>query len=170
VIIHCPKCSYSRQPTDTAPATECPACGVVFEKLLSPPKVSKSMRQAPPQAARAPKPSAPGPAPNSSTTTCPACGGLVAYGAKSCPHCGKAKPAPKPPKKVTKKHLLIAGGVLVLIFIGLSNKPRPLTADEVVQMCAKEIGMNPQSSTPVSMQDIRAMDTCVNKYGFKTKP
>jgi len=45
-----------------------------------------------------------------------------------------------------------------------------LTADEVVQMCAKEIGMNPQSSTPVSMQDIRAMDTCVNKYGFKTKP
>ncbi|MDK2123388.1 hypothetical protein [Parachitinimonas caeni] len=28
----CPKCGYSRQPSDTAPATECPRCGIVFAK------------------------------------------------------------------------------------------------------------------------------------------
>jgi predicted RNA-binding Zn-ribbon protein involved in translation (DUF1610 family) len=35
-IIHCPACGYSRQPTDTAPSTECPQCGVVFSEFLKP--------------------------------------------------------------------------------------------------------------------------------------
>lgn len=30
--IICPKCSYLRQPTDTAPAYECPKCGIVYAK------------------------------------------------------------------------------------------------------------------------------------------
>lgn len=28
----CPKCSYARQPDDTAPDYECPACGIVYDK------------------------------------------------------------------------------------------------------------------------------------------
>ena len=32
--IDCPKCSYARQTSDTAPETECPRCGVIFAKYL----------------------------------------------------------------------------------------------------------------------------------------
>ena len=32
----CPKCSYVRQPTDTAPDWECPACGIVYAKYKPP--------------------------------------------------------------------------------------------------------------------------------------
>lgn len=28
----CPKCGYTRQPSDRAPPTECPKCGVIFSK------------------------------------------------------------------------------------------------------------------------------------------
>lgn len=35
MVIHCPKCGYSRTSTDTAPKGECPACGVVFDKLFT---------------------------------------------------------------------------------------------------------------------------------------
>lgn len=31
----CPKCQYVRQPTDTTPDYECPACGVVYAKVLA---------------------------------------------------------------------------------------------------------------------------------------
>ncbi len=30
----CPKCSYERKPTDSAPAWECPRCGVVYDKAV----------------------------------------------------------------------------------------------------------------------------------------
>jgi len=30
----CPKCGYLRQPSDTAPDWQCPACGVVYAKAL----------------------------------------------------------------------------------------------------------------------------------------
>lgn len=30
----CPKCGYARQPADTAPAYECPKCGVIYAKYL----------------------------------------------------------------------------------------------------------------------------------------
>lgn len=181
VIIHCPKCNYSRQPTDTAPETECPSCGVVFEKLLSLPKASASVPPAPSPVASAPKPRAaakppvPEPAPIPTTTNCPACGGLVAYGARSCPHCGKDKPAPKPPApptKVTKKHLLIAGGCIALFMLVAGNqpdRPAPLTAQEVVNLCAKEIGIDPHSSTPLTMQNLRDIEACASRYGYKPK-
>lgn len=29
----CTRCSYERQDTDTAPATECPACGVIYARV-----------------------------------------------------------------------------------------------------------------------------------------
>lgn len=31
----CPKCHYQRQPTDTAPQWQCPACGVAYAKVMS---------------------------------------------------------------------------------------------------------------------------------------
>ncbi len=30
----CPKCAYQRQPADTAPQGECPACGLIFRKYV----------------------------------------------------------------------------------------------------------------------------------------
>ena len=73
------------------------------------------------------------PATTSAVTSCPACGGTVAYGAKTCPHCGKAKPAPKPPTKVTKTHLVLAALLLVGMFAIQSNEKRGPTADQVVK-------------------------------------
>lgn len=103
-------------------------------------------------------------------STCPACGGVVAVGAKTCPHCGKSKPTPKPPTKVTRKHLLIAGGVLVLFMIGIAQQEpaKPVDGHEIARRCAREIGMDPTSSQPVSMQDIRALDACLKRHGIDT--
>lgn len=57
------------------------------------------------------------------TTACNACGGVVAWGIKACPHCGKKKPAPVPPTQVTKKHLFIAFAILfALIVIGSQSQ------------------------------------------------
>ncbi len=32
--ITCPKCGYTRKPTDTAPDYECPKCGVIYAKVM----------------------------------------------------------------------------------------------------------------------------------------
>jgi hypothetical protein len=52
----------------------------------------------------------------SATASCPSCGGLVAIGVKSCPHCGHKKPYAKPASKtaVTAAYLL-AGVTIYLI-------------------------------------------------------
>lgn len=49
------------------------------------------------------------------TTACNACGGVVAWGIKACPHCGKKKPAPNPPTNAGPKHLIIACIILVML-------------------------------------------------------
>lgn len=46
---------------------------------------------------------------------CPACNGLVAYGVKSCPHCGKSKPAPKPVGKTTVAIAWVFMGMMVIV-------------------------------------------------------
>ena len=94
----------------------------------------------------------------------------MAYGAKTCPHCGKAKPAPKAPTKVTKTHFVLAALFLIAMIASQSNKAPSMTADEVTRICAKEAGLDITSSRPMTMQDIRMIDACVNRYGFKTKP
>lgn len=33
IVMQCPKCSYVRKPTDTAPDYECPQCGIVYAKF-----------------------------------------------------------------------------------------------------------------------------------------
>jgi hypothetical protein len=176
MIIHCPKCSYSRKPTDTAPSGICPECGVIFEKFLAHrnQKPAQKIVERPaervtqPQAVQASKPA---PQVQAATTNCPACGGLVAYGAKNCPHCGKSKPAPNPPTRYSAKHFLLAVViVVVLVVIGNSNPTPKLTVSEVVNICAKEIGIEPGSNRVMSMRDIKLIDDCINRYGFKTKP
>lgn len=173
MITHCPKCGYDRKHSDVTPATECPGCGIIFEKFLAAPPRKPVTR---PKVEKVPSPAKPAKMPEPqalattrAVTTCPACGGTVAYGAKTCPHCGKAKPAPKPPTKVTKTHLVLAALLLVGMFAIQSNEKRGPTADQVVKLCAKEAGLNVNSSTPITMQDIRTIDACVNRYGFKTK-
>lgn len=59
--------------------------------------------------------------------------------------------------------------LLVAIIAGQSNDQRAMSADEVTKLCAKEAGLDINSSTAVTMQDIRTIDACVNRYGFKTK-
>lgn len=174
MIIHCPKCGYDRKHSDVTPATECPGCGIIFEKFLAaPPRkpVTRTKAEKEPtlvKAAKMPEPQVPTIA--SAVTACPACGGTVAYGAKTCPHCGKSKPAPKPPTKVTKIHLVFVALLLVAIIAGQSTDQRAMSAEEVTKLCAKEAGLDVNSSTAVTMQDIRTIDACVNRYGFKTKP
>jgi hypothetical protein len=125
MIIHCPSCGYSRKPTDSAPKTECPECKIVFEEFLSQRPAKKTIVQAATSprateektALRAPPevkviPETP------KTTSCPACGGLVAYGAKTCPHCGKANPAPVPKKPMST---FAKVGILVLMLAAIGN-------------------------------------------------
>ena len=172
MIVHCPKCSYSRLPSDVAPPTECPKCGIVFEKFLAtparPPVTQRKVESVPAKPARIVEPKAT--ATESAVTTCPACGGTVAYGAKICPHCGKAKPAPKPPTKVTKTHLVLAALFLVAMIAVQSNRPPELTAEDVTKICAKEAGLDVTSTRAMTMQDLRIIDSCINRYGYKTKP
>ncbi|NIC42700.1 hypothetical protein [Aquabacterium sp. A08] len=33
-MTECPKCGYARKPADTQPETECPGCGVIYERYL----------------------------------------------------------------------------------------------------------------------------------------
>lgn len=108
--------------------------------------------------------------PSLKTALCRTCGGLVAIGAKVCPHCGQAKPAPKPPTQVTKTHLFIALILVALFFIANSNQSGSLTVEDGIQKCARETGIDPTSSRAMTMHDIRALDACLKKYGFKTKP
>lgn len=108
--------------------------------------------------------------PSLKTAPCRTCGGLVAIGAKVCPHCGQAKPATKPPTQVTKTHVFIALILVALFFVANTNQSGSLTAKDGVQICVRETGIDPNSSRAVTMQDIRALDACLNKYGFKTKP
>lgn len=178
MINDCPKCGYIRKPSDSAPSTECPSCGLIFAKFLAAParKASSSIKVTAatvtaPVAAKQPKLAKPSvPSAASAVTTCPACGGVVAYGAKTCPHCGKAKPAPKPPTKVSKTHLALAALFLGAMFLSLSNNRPGMTAEQVTKLCSKEAGFDPDSSRSMTMKDIRIIDACVNRYGFKTKP
>lgn len=172
MIIHCPKCSYSRKPTDVAPATECPACGIVFEKYLAR-STSKALPAGPQRGtANSTRQSSTSDSnvAKRSVTSCPACGGTVAFGANTCPHCGKSKPAPEPPTKVTKLHLALAGVFLIIMFSFISQGGPPLTADEVTKICANEVGLDVNSSQAMTIQHIRAIDVCLNRHGIKTRP
>lgn len=132
----CPKCQYARTTSDEGPDYACPKCGLVYAKFdpFRPARleavrarvggrVAKGTLTVPaiPEVPREPV----------TTTSCPACGGLVAIGAKSCPHCGKSRPAPKPSKltrPISKRVLvwlaiLTAPGLISLALMLLIQPP-----------------------------------------------
>ena len=115
---NCPKCKKALPSSYSG--GECPACGVVFSKYFA----AETKRQEA-EAVRsathvnsAPASSAP-----SKTTSCPACGGLVAIGAKSCPHCGQTNPAPPPKKKAGPLAYALGGLFLVVFIMSAANNP-----------------------------------------------
>ena len=131
MIVNCPKCGYSRKPTDSTPKGECPACGVIFAEFLS---VSSNGPRPSPNgligSARTPK-AVPAkevaPDYRNQTTACPACGRTVAFSVKACPHCGREDPAPLPQpatksKSTRQRNLLIALGAAFLIFSAVMSR------------------------------------------------
>jgi len=58
MIVHCPSCGYSRTSSDTSPATQCPACGIVFEEWLASSKARPTNRQVVPVTDSRPTPKA----------------------------------------------------------------------------------------------------------------
>lgn len=119
-MIQCPKCQYERGSADAAPDYECPKCHIVYAKYDAAAadrdaalRAKLAARTTPPQPAPALPPTHPV---NDKVTNCPACGGMVAYGIKACPHCGKNKPAPKPRSKLEKLGMLIFLAFVVYVF------------------------------------------------------
>jgi ribosomal protein L37AE/L43A len=49
----CPKCSYRRRPEDTAPAWQCPRCGIAYEKAALPPATARRAEERAERDARA---------------------------------------------------------------------------------------------------------------------
>lgn len=132
--VTCPKCGHKLEPSGSVPIGECPSCGLILSKRSlaaqdqrrKSDEASKSWFRGEPveepardvDSAAEAKPLAAS-ASNSKTATCPACGGLVAKGAKACPHCGKQNPAPKPTNRAV---LLLAGLLLVGFMVMLSTR------------------------------------------------
>jgi pyruvate/2-oxoglutarate dehydrogenase complex dihydrolipoamide acyltransferase (E2) component len=180
MIIHCPNCSYSRKPIDSAPPGQCPSCGIDFHAFLSRPSkppLKAAPKVEPDQApAKAPAPTRvpEQPARQARLSACTACGGTVSLAALACPHCGHPRPAPRPaakaPTLVRKKHLAIAGGVLLLMFVGIANQRPAMSGQEAARQCAREAGLDPDSGQSVSMEHLRSIDACLTRLGFKTKP
>lgn len=133
--MECPKCHYVRKCTDAAPDYECPKCGIIYAKFDSAVaerdaalRAKMAARQAvkqpvplveakePPVVKEPPVKEPPIEVPVRKVTNCPTCGGLVAFGIKACPHCGKTKPAPEPKKPASKVAWILAGlvGLIML--------------------------------------------------------
>lgn len=135
----CPKCGVLWPEHKPLPLTECPTCGVIFAKFrASQEEKRKRAEEQEAQAARSAekavaKKTKPAPlvdpVPRSvmapTLATCPACGGVVAIGAKACPHCGRDDPAPAP--KQSTKPLKWATSVVIMMIVAVwaigSNSP-----------------------------------------------
>ena len=44
MAVKCAKCAYLRQPTDSAPETECPKCGAIYAKAVKAPEKPRASR------------------------------------------------------------------------------------------------------------------------------
>lgn len=43
--ITCPKCSYTRREREAAPQSQCPACGIVYKRYISPDSRARAVRR-----------------------------------------------------------------------------------------------------------------------------
>lgn len=127
-IKECPKCHYIRQPEDTAPADECPKCGVIYTKAMvrqgkngpAIPATWKPQESADPGAAT----TRPNDNPVEQVTTvvnnlvdCMVCGKPHSYQAQICPTCGH--PNPDAPRTAG----LIAGVIAITLGIDAALMP-----------------------------------------------
>lgn len=123
--MQCPKCQYERTSADAAPDYECPKCHVVYAKYDAAAADRDAALRAKLAARAAPSQPAPVVAPtqtvNDKVTSCPACGGIVAYGIKACPHCGKTKPAPKPRSKLEKFGIFLLLAYVLYMFVSIGS-------------------------------------------------
>lgn len=133
----CPKCS-AVWPTDKPlPTTECPTCGVIFAKFYAAQAEKREREAAQEKAAQQAQAKREALARSkaerqaardakeqekinrnrqqSALSQCSACGGTVAFGAKSCPHCGAPGPK-KPPSKI-----VVAGIIFIGVFLTVSS-------------------------------------------------
>jgi len=174
-LVKCPKCGYNRQATDTAPDYECPSCGVVYAKYdqeadqrriaqaaalrdeaerarwNAAAKTDSKQAAADPGPVRAsPKAAPPADAAHAKTTSCKACGGLVSWQARNCPHCGQRKPAGKrPPKPVSRRTIVIYSIGLVVVMLALANRPvepEGVDAWTICQAAARKVLKSPSSA------------------------
>jgi hypothetical protein len=136
--MQCPKCKYARSANDTELNSECPKCGIIYDKY-DPFAAQREASLREKLANRIPKQqpiispvvltpvisaeenvvNIPPSQSDPKVTACPACSGLVAYGAKACPHCGKDNPAPglKPSPKPVGKIWVLIGCFFVIFWI-----------------------------------------------------
>jgi len=101
-IKECPKCHYIRQPGDTAPADECPKCGVIYTKAMirhgktGPmiPASWKTQEAAEPDTATtlSDTPAEAATARAVNLIECEVCSKPHSYQAKICPACGHPNP------------------------------------------------------------------------------
>jgi hypothetical protein len=145
----CPKCHQQWTQQGPIEPTECPKCGVIFAKFyaaqeqkrrLEEERAAQAKAEAEARAAKESKAAAKAAAKAQRQTknakvataapaedrkvdlvsTCPACGGTVAIGAKACPHCGKDNPAPAP-KKAGKGKTVFALLLLLAILYSIGS-------------------------------------------------
>lgn len=140
VTTSCPKCGVLWPADKPLPVTECPACGVNFAKFNAArverqrqlaeqaDRAAKAEKQMADRAAKAEKKAATAAtkvklhaAADAKLAACATCGGSVAYGAKTCPHCGAEGPT-KPISRI--KQAIVGIGVLVVL-VGLFGESNP---------------------------------------------
>jgi len=122
---NCPKCNASL--LSGFSGQECPTCGIIFSKYFAAQEAKEKARleQEAERVRKAEELEKTAKLKQQSdrqakTASCPTCGGLVAVGAKTCPHCGQAKPAPK---KAGASAYVLAGLLLVIFIGGIGNSP-----------------------------------------------
>jgi predicted nucleic acid-binding Zn-ribbon protein len=178
----CPKCHQQWAQEGPIQPTECPKCGVIFAKFyaaqeqkrrLEAEREAQAKAEVEMKAAREARAAAKAKAKEERQTeakaaskppsedrkvallsTCPACGGTVAIGAKACPHCGKDDPAPAPKKKPARR-LTGLGAVLLIAFLIYSMSP----------------GSNPGGSStpqpPITAEAKKAAQVAIKLAGYR---
>lgn len=178
----CPKCGYERQPSDTAPDYECPKCGVIYQKYLDAQaaKIRQAEDQAAREAARADEQRkrdeqalvAAEAKRQAGLTACKTCGGVVAWEAKACPHCGQKKPAGRKPVSRQATVLVLLG--LGLFIAAAANVPRDGKGTdnfEVISTCravVEKVLKAPSTAKFISGEDSvrRREDGSINVSGY----
>jgi hypothetical protein len=181
-VMTCPKCQVIWPADKPLPITDCPACGVVFSKFHAAQAQKKA--QAAAQAERdsqaerkrveaavsaerkaAAAQAVPQEERNPNLAACAACGGKVARGAKTCPHCGAPGPA-----KPTSSVKFIAYGLGVFLIVGFlarggegsSAPPRGAATEEQRALAQAAI-----RSANYRCDDVEYMGPLLSKPGFR---